>query len=307
MKILITGGAGFIASNIADLYLELGHEVVIVDNLVTGQKENIPTAAKFYEMDICDERIKNIFEMERPDMVSHHAAQMDVRKSVAEPVYDATVNILGSINLLQNSVRYKVKKFIFASTGGAVYGEQDYFPADENHPTRPVSPYGITKLTVEKYLYYYHLSYGLTYTIFRYGNVYGPRQNPHGEAGVVAIFAQKMLRKEQPVINGEGTQTRDYVYVGDVVKANELALNFGDNKIYNIGTGIETNVNELFAKLAHFMDHPVKEVHGPGQPGEQLRSVIDHSLIKKELGWEPAVDLDTGLQRTVAFFKGKAK
>lgn len=307
MKILITGGAGFIASNIADLYLELGHEVVIVDNLVTGQKENIPAAAKFYEMDIGDERIKNIFEMERPDMVSHHAAQMDVRKSVAEPVYDATVNILGSLNLLQNSVRYKVKKFIFASTGGAVYGEQDYFPADENHPTRPVSPYGITKLAVEKYLYYYHLSYRLTYTIFRYGNVYGPRQNPHGEAGVVAIFAQKMLRKEQPVINGEGTQTRDYVYVGDLVKANELALNFGDNKIYNIGTGIETNVNQLFTKLAHFMDYPVKEVHGPGQPGEQLRSVIDHSLIKKELGWEPSVDLDTGLQQTVAFFKRKAR
>lgn len=306
MKILITGGAGFIASNIADRYLELGHEVVIVDNLVTGKKENIPAAAAFYEMDICDERIKNVFEMEHPDMVSHHAAQMDVRKSVAEPVYDATVNILGSINLLQNAVRYKVKKFIFASTGGAVYGEQDYFPADENHPTRPVSPYGITKLAVEKYLYYYYLSYGLTCTIFRYGNVYGPRQNPHGEAGVVAIFAQKMLRKEQPVINGKGTQTRDYVYVGDVVKANELALNFGDNKIYNIGTGIETDVNALFAKLVQFMDHPVKEVHGPGQPGEQLRSVIDHSLIKKELGWEPSVDLDTGLQQTVAFFKGKA-
>jgi len=307
MKILITGGAGFIASNIADRYLELGHQVVIVDNLVTGQQENIPAAAKFYEMDICDEKIKNIFELERPDMVSHHAAQMDVRKSVAEPVYDATVNILGSINLLQNAACFKVKKFIFASTGGAVYGEQDYFPADENHPTRPVSPYGITKLSVEKYLYFYHLNYGLTYTIFRYANVYGPRQNPHGEAGVIAIFTKKLLRKEQPVINGEGTQTRDYVFVGDVVKANVLALSLGDNQIYNIGTGIETDVNTLFQKIAGSMDHPVKEVHGPGQPGEQLRSVLDYSHIKKNLGWTPAVDLDTGLKKTVQFFREKAE
>ena len=245
MKILITGGAGFIASNIADRYLELGHEVVIVDSLITGRRKNVPEAAKFYEIDICDEKIKNIFEMERPDIVNHHAAQMDVRKSVADPAYDAGVNILGTINLLQNCVKYKVKKFIFASTGGAIYGEQDYFPADEKHPNQPLSPYGITKLSCEKYLFFYNDTFGLNYTVLRYANVYGPRQNPHGEAGVVAIFSQRMLRKEQPVINGEGTQTRDYVFVGDVVKANELALTGGDQKIYNIGTGIETDVNEL--------------------------------------------------------------
>lgn len=305
MKILITGGAGFIASNIADRYLELGHEVVIVDNLITGQKENIPLAAKFYKMDICDEALKNVFETERPDIVNHHAAQMDVRRSVADPIYDASVNVLGGLNILQNCVKYKVQKFIFASTGGAIYGEQDYFPADEKHPTRPVSPYGITKLTTEKYLFFYNLSYGLKYTVLRYANVYGPRQNPHGEAGVVAIFSKKMLKKEQPKINGEGTQTRDYVFVGDVVKANELALVSGDNKIYNIGTGIETDVNELFCKIASFMDHPVEEEHGPGMPGEQMRSVLDASYIKKELSWQPSVNLNDGLRKTVDFFRGK--
>ncbi|MCB0298330.1 MAG: NAD-dependent epimerase/dehydratase family protein [Calditrichaeota bacterium] len=305
MKILITGGAGFIASNIADRYLELGHEVVIVDNLVTGQRENIPAAAKFYEMDICDDALKNVFEAEKPDIVNHHAAQMDVRKSVADPAYDAGVNVLGAINILQNCVKYKVKKFIFASTGGAIYGEQDYFPADEAHPNRPLSPYGITKLTTEKYLFFYNHVHGLNYTILRYANVYGPRQNPHGEAGVVAIFSQRMLRNEQPRINGEGTQTRDYVFVGDVVKANELALSGGANQIFNIGTGIETDVNTLFRHIAAQMDHEVPEVHAPAQPGEQMRSVLDASYIKKELGWEPTVPLAEGLKRTVNFFRSK--
>lgn len=305
MKVLITGGAGFIASNIADRYLELGHEVVIVDNMISGQKENIPAAAKFYEMDICDEALKNVFETEKPDIVNHHAAQMDVRKSVADPAYDASVNVIGGLNILQNCVKYKVKKVIFASTGGAIYGEQDYFPADEEHPNRPLSPYGITKLTTEKYLFFYNHVYGLNYTILRYANVYGPRQNPHGEAGVVAIFSQRMLRKEQPRINGEGTQTRDYVFVGDVVKANELALTGGDNRIYNIGTGIETDVNTLFRTIASKMDYDVEEVHADAQPGEQLRSVLTAARIKEELGWEPTVDIKTGLERTVDFFRDK--
>jgi len=305
MKILITGGAGFIASNIADRYIELGHEVVIIDNLVTGQRENIPAAAKFYEMDICDERVKNVFEMEKPDLISHHAAQMDVRKSVADPAYDANVNILGTINLLQNCVKFKTKKFIFASTGGAIYGEQDYFPADEKHPNQPLSPYGITKLACEKYLFFFKETHGLDYTILRYANVYGPRQNPHGEAGVVAIFSQRMLRGEQAFVNGDGTQTRDYVFVGDVVNANELALTQGAGKIYNIGTGIETDVNTLFDAIASQMDHPVERKHREGQPGEQLRSVLDASFIKKELGWSPQVSLDKGLKQTVAFFRNK--
>lgn len=305
MKVLITGGAGFIASNIADRYLALGHEVVIVDNMISGQRENIPAAAKFYEMDICDEALKNVFEAEKPDIVNHHAAQMDVRKSVADPAYDANVNVIGGLNILQNCVKYKVKKVIFASTGGAIYGEQDYFPADEEHPNRPLSPYGITKLTTEKYLFFYNHVYGLNYTILRYANVYGPRQNPHGEAGVVAIFSQRMLRKEQPRINGEGTQTRDYVFVGDVVKANELALTGGDNRIYNIGTGIETDVNTLFRTIAGKMDYDVEEIHADAQPGEQLRSVLTAGRIKEELGWEPTVDIKTGLERTVDFFRDK--
>ncbi|RMI09302.1 MAG: SDR family oxidoreductase [Calditrichaeota bacterium] len=305
MKILITGGAGFIGSHLADRYLELGHEVAIVDNLITGQRENVPAAATFYEMDIGDPRLSEVFDRERPEVVSHQAAQMDVRKSVEDPVYDATVNVLGSINLLQNCVQYGVRKFIFASTGGAIYGEQDYFPADEEHPLRPLSPYGITKLTTEKYLYFYQQTYGLTYTVLRYANVYGPRQNPHGEAGVVAIFTTRMLKGAQPIINGDGKQTRDYVYVGDVVKAGELALTGGDNRIYNVGTGIETDVNTLFDKIAQFMDVPVEAVHGPAKPGEQRRSVLDYSRIKTELGWEPSVTLEEGLRRTVMFFREK--
>lgn len=305
MKILITGGAGFIASNIADRYLELGHKVVIVDNLVTGQRENIPAAAAFYELDICDPELKSIFEKERPDIVSHHAAQMDVRKSVADPIYDATVNVLGSLNLLENCVKWGVKKVIFASTGGAIYGEQDYFPADEKHPLRPLSPYGITKLTTEKYLFFYKNTHGLTHTILRYANIYGPRQNPHGEAGVVAIFCTRMLSGEQPVINGDGKQTRDYVFVGDVVRANELALTNGDNGIFNVGTGKETDVNELFRKIAMHIDADIPERHGPAKPGEQMRSVLDASLIGREFGWQPSVDLEEGLKRTVAFFRGR--
>jgi UDP-glucose 4-epimerase len=306
MKILITGGAGFIGSNVADRYLELGHEVIIVDNLVTGQRENIPKKAKFYQVDICDaDEITRIFNKEKPEIVNHHAAQMDVRKSVEDPIYDATVNVLGSLNLLQNCVQNKTGKFIFASTGGAIYGEQDYFPADEKHPLRPLSPYGITKLTTEKYLYFYHLTYGLNYTVLRYANVYGPRQNPHGEAGVVAIFSERILTGRQPIINGDGLQTRDYVYVGDVVKANQLVLNNGDNSVYNIGTGIETNVNELFANIVKSADRNVSERHGEAKPGEQKRSVLDSARIAEELKWKPSIPLAEGIQNTVDFFRNK--
>ncbi|UCF62868.1 MAG: NAD-dependent epimerase/dehydratase family protein [bacterium] len=305
MKILITGGAGFIGSNVADRYIELGHEVVVIDNLITGKKENIPAQAKFIEMDIRDSQIGDVFKNERPDIVNHHAAQMDVRKSVSDPIYDANVNVVGGLNLLQNCVKYQVKKFIFASTGGAIYGEQDYFPADEKHPLRPLSPYGITKLTTEKYLYFYNQTYGLNYTVLRYANVYGPRQNPHGEAGVVAIFSEKVLTDQQPVINGDGLQTRDYVFVGDVVKANEMVLIRGENSIYNIGTGIETNVNELFQMIVKKSGKSIPEKHGEAKPGEQLRSVLDYSLIKNKLSWEPAVDLAEGITQTVGFFKSK--
>lgn len=305
MKILLTGGAGFIGSNVADRLIELGHEVIIVDNLVTGKRENVPASAKFYEMDICDSQLNKIFNVEKPEIVNHHAAQMDVRKSVDDPVYDANVNVIGVINVLQNCVKYDVDRFIFASTGGAIYGEQDYFPADEEHPLRPLSPYGITKLTAEKYLYFYQQSYGLTFSILRYANIYGPRQNPHGEAGVVAIFTERILKDIQPIINGNGLQTRDYVYVGDVVKANELVLHNGDNKIYNIGTGIETNVNELFRKIVKSTGKNIPEKHGPDKPGEQKRSVLDSDLIFKDLGWQPTIELDEGLIQTVNYFESK--
>jgi UDP-glucose 4-epimerase len=305
MKILLTGGAGFIGSNVADRYLELGHEVIIIDSLVTGKRENIPVGAKFYELDVCDQEIADIFKKEKPDILNHHAAQMDVRKSVADPVYDAQINVLGGLNLLQNCMEYGVKKVIFSSTGGAIYGEQDYFPADESHPLRPLSPYGITKLTTEKYLYFYQDTYGLSYSILRYANVYGPRQNPHGEAGVVAIFSEKILEGEQPVINGDGLQTRDYVFINDVVKANELVLDKGQNMIYNIGTGIETDVNQLFQMIVKYSGKEIPEKHGAAKPGEQKRSVLNAGLIGSELGWQPRFGLEEGIEMTVNFFKSK--
>jgi UDP-glucose 4-epimerase len=232
---------------------------------------------------------------------------MDVRKSVADPKFDASVNILGMLNVMELGVKYGVKKVIFSSTGGAIYGEQDYFPADEQHPLRPLSPYGVAKLATEKYLFYYHAVYGLQHVILRYANIYGPRQNPHGEAGVIAIFADKMLKGEQPVINGDGKQTRDYVYVSDVVRANVLALTHSSSDIFNIGTGIENDVNTLFRIIKKFSGVACEEKHGEAKIGEQLRSVIDHSKAKKILGWEPTIMLDEGLRRTVEFFREKIK
>jgi len=305
MNILVTGGAGFIGSHVVDSYIELGHNVIVVDNLSTGSLENLNPKAKFYHLDIRDDEVEKIFKLEKIDVVNHHAAQMDVRKSVEDPIYDADVNIIGSLKLLQFSIKYGVKKFIFASTGGAIYGEQDYFPADEEHPTRPLSPYGVAKLTVEKYLYFYREVHGLNYVVLRYANIYGPRQNPHGEAGVVAIFTSKMLKGEQPVINGDGLQTRDYTYVGDVVRANVLALNYDKSDIFNIGTGVETDVNTLFHKLKNLTGAKCEEFHGPAKPGEQRRSVISYDKIYKTLGWKPEVSLDEGLRLTVEFFKNK--
>lgn len=303
MKVLVTGGAGFIGSNLADALINEGHEVVVVDNLYMGQMENINPEAKFYLMDIRSAELAKVFKHEKIEVVYHQAAQMDVRKSVDDPMFDAGVNVLGTLNLLQNSIQNKIKRFLFASTGGAVYGEQDYFPADEEHPTRPCSPYGITKLTVEKYLYYYNLVFGLNYTILRYANVYGPRQNPHGEAGVVSIFANRMLSGEQPIINGDGKQTRDYVYVGDVVRANLLALEKGLNDIFNVGTGIETDVNEIFNGINKAVGNNTPEKHGEAKVGEQLRSVVSYEKAKKSLRWEPEIDLKTGLNKTVEYFR----
>lgn len=301
-KVLVSGGAGFIASQIADRYISEGYEVVIVDDLSSGKVENLNPKARFYKIDIRDKAISAIFEKERPDIVNHHAAQMDVRRSVSDPVFDADVNILGMLNLLQNSANHGVKKFVFASSGGAVYGEQDSFPASETHRTNPLSPYGISKLAGEKYLFYFKEVHGLDYVALRYANIYGPRQNPHGEAGVIAIFSTKLLKGEQPVINGDGKQTRDYVYVKDVVEANWQATVRNYCGHVNIGTGRETDVNELFSELVKLTGSKAQEVHAPAKAGEQMRSVIDNSKAGEVLGWKPKVLLDKGLKETVAFF-----
>ena len=303
MKILVTGGAGFIASHIADALINEGHQVFILDNLSTGFEKNINQKAKFIKSDISSPSIFRLFEEEKFDLVNHHAAQIDVRKSVSDPVFDANTNILGTINILQACIKTGVKKFMFASTGGAIYGEQEYFPADENHPTNPVSPYGITKLTIEKYLFFYKNEYGLNYTILRYANVYGPRQNPFGEAGVVAIFTNKLLKNENPVINGEGKQTRDYVFVEDVVRANVITLEDKSSEIYNVGTGFETNVNELFNKLNKIAGNKAEEKHGPAAKGEQLRSVISSAKLYNRFNWKPSIKMDEGLIKTFNSFK----
>lgn len=304
MKILVTGGAGFIGSNIVDSLINNEIEVVVVDDLSSGNETNINKKAKFYKLDIQDSKLSSVFEKEKPDYVNHHAAQIDVRRSVSDPIFDAKINILGTINILQNCVDYKVKKVIFASSGGAVYGEQEVFPANEEHPLRPISPYGITKLVAENYLYYFKTVHGLDYTALRYANVYGPRQDPYGEAGVIAIFIKKMLNGEQPVINGDGEQTRDFVYVGDVVRANILAINNDTpESIINIGTGIETSVREIFGHLKEIIDPSLKAKFAPPKKGEQRRSVIDYTKARTNLNWEPEMSLLEGLKKTRDYFK----
>jgi len=307
MKILVTGGAGFIGSHVADAYIAAGHSVVVLDNLSTGRRENVNRQATFYQLDLRSPELAAVFERERIDIISHHAAQMDIRRSVADPKDDAMINIVGGLNLFECCRTHGVRKVVFASTGGAVYGEQAYFPADEDHPTNPLSPYGIAKLSCEKYLYYYKQAFGLDSVILRYANVYGPRQNPHGEAGVVAIFAHKMLAGEQPTINGDGRQTRDYTYIADVVRANELALQAEGSRIYNVGTGIETDVTQLFRRLRDLLSPTCREAHGAAKAGEQLRSVISCARIHKELGWRPIVHVDEGLALTAASFASSLK
>lgn len=303
MKALVTGGAGFIGSHITDRLIALGHDVVIVDNLATGRMENLNSQAKFYLMDLRRPELSKLFEHEKIDIIFHQAAQMDVRKSVADPLYDADANIRGGLNLLQTAVNHGVKKVVLASSGGVAYGEQETFPCDETHPLRPISPYGVAKVTMEKYCYYYAVEFGLKYAALRYANVYGPRQNPKGEAGVVSIFINKMLEGTQPVINGDGKQTRDYVFVEDVVEANMLAMNFDGNEAFNVGTGIETDVNEIFHHLNKLTGNNAQETHGPGKSGEQKRSVLDCQKIKSVLGWQPKTALPLGLEKTVQYFR----
>ncbi len=305
MKILVTGGAGFIASHISDAYIAAGHEVVIMDDLSSGKRTNLPAAAKFYHADIRTPEAREIIRNERPQVLSLHAAQMDVRKSVADPGFDAEVNVLGMINMLEGAREVGAQKVLFASSGGATYGEQEEFPATESHPHNPLSPYGITKATGEHYLFFYHAIYGMPYVALRYANVYGPRQDPHGEAGVVAIFTERLLANQPPTINGDGKQTRDYVFVGDVVRANLLALERPFVGSVNIGTGIETDVTTLYAHLRVLTGSPHPAQHGPAKAGEQRRSVIAAARAAEVLGWRPEIPLEEGLRRTVEFFRAR--
>jgi len=307
MRILVTGGAGFIGSHVAHAYVEAGHEVVVLDNLSSGKEENLPPGARLVFGDIGSETAAEVIRTFRPEVVNHHAAQISVRRSVDDPLFDARENILGTVNLLEAARRHGVRKIIFASSGGAGYGEQEYFPADERHPTRPVSPYGVAKMAVEGYLHFYRVQYGLEYTALRYANVYGPRQDPHGEAGVVAIFCLRLLRGQTAVINGDGEQTRDYVYVGDLTRANVEALERGDGLGINIGTAQETDVNTLFRRLRDLSGSRQEEIHGPGLPGEQRRSVLENRLAYDELGWYPNVSLDEGLALTLAHFRDRMR
>ena len=306
MNILITGGAGFIGSNVADGLLEKKHKVVIVDDLSNGKKENIPGGARFYRCDIRSKKLSSIFKAENPEVVIHNAAQLSVRVSVENPLMDADINVIGGLNVIQACHTHNVNKIIFASSGGTVYGEQKYFPADEEHPTRPISPYGVAKLATENYLYYFYKTYGLKYISLRYGNIYGPRQDPYGEAGVVAIFSSKIIKGGNPIINGDGLQTRDYVYVGDVVDVNIRTMESDFTGSLNVGTEKETTVVELFKILREVSGKSdVEEVHGPVKEGEQRRSQLSYGLAKKILGWQPGMSLEEGLKLTYHWFKNQ--
>jgi UDP-glucose 4-epimerase len=303
MKILVTGGAGFIGSHVADCFIKEGHDVVIVDSLIKGKRENINPKAKFYELDIRDDKIAEVFKKEQIEIVDHHAAQMDVRKSVENPIYDAQVNILGTLNLLENSVKYQVKKFIHISSGGAIYGEPSVLPIPEEHKVVPICHYGASKYAGERYLNPYFQTHGLKYTVLRYGNVYGPRQDPYGEAGVIAIFIGKMLKGERPTIFGDGEQLRDYVYVGDVVEANVLAASKGENEEYNVGTGVGTSVNELFSNLKELMKFDQEVVYAPPRTGELFKVYLNVTKIEREWGWKARVGIKEGLGKTIDFFR----
>lgn len=303
MHILVTGGAGFIGSHIVDTYIDAGHEVTVVDDLSTGKRENLNPKARFVQADIQDPTVRQLIVREKIDVLNHHAAQMDVRRSVADPLFDARINILGMLNLLEGAREAGVKKIIFASSGGTVYGEQETFPATEEHATRPICPYGVSKRTGEQYLYFYHVEYRIPYIALRYANIYGPRQDPHGEAGVVAIFTLRLLAGQQPIINGDGKQTRDYVFVGDVARANLAALQADYTGPINIGTASETDVNQLFGYLRQLTGSAAPETHGPAKSGEQRRSVLAWNRAQQLLGWQPEMKIEEGLRRTVEYFR----
>jgi UDP-glucose 4-epimerase len=303
VKILVTGGAGFIASHVSDAFLELGHDVAIVDNFASGKRENVPAGAAFYEVDIRDDRLGDVFQAEKPEVVVHHAAHIEVARSVREPAYDASINILGSLNLLEHCREHGVKKIIYAGTGGALVGEPIYIPVDEAHPIDPLAPYGVSKHTVEHYLFTYKANHGIEYTVLRYPNVYGPRQDPHGEAGVVAIFSLQMLAGQTPTIFGDGTKTRDYCYVGDIAAANVLALNSPLSGVYNLGRGIEVSDLEVFEAVRIAVGSETVPRFEPVRPGEVEHIALDSSKAQRELGWTWKVDFSEGVAIAVDFYR----
>jgi UDP-glucose 4-epimerase len=313
-KVLVTGGAGFIGSHVVDGYLEQGWRVVVVDDLSSGKKENLNEKAKFYQIDIADESLDEILAKEKFNLVNHHAAQIDVRVSVKKPVFDAQVNILGTLNLLNNCIKHRVNNFVFISSGGVVYGEPAHLPVHEYYPKNPFSPYGVSKHTIEHYLHYYRKTYGLNYLSLRYGNVYGPRQDPYGEAGVIAIFTQLMLRGKRPKIFGDGEQLRDYVHVSEVVNINLLAsheiesLNkrkpsSPDDLAYNVGTGKGSSVNLLYQLLAQIIGFKAEPIYAPERKGEIKRIFLNTDKAKKELDWQSHLTLNEGLEKTVDWFR----
>jgi UDP-glucose 4-epimerase len=305
MRILVTGGAGFIGSHTVDALVAVAaHEIAVIDDLSAGKRDQLNPGARFYQTDIRDAAaVGRIVGIEQPEVIVHFAAQMDVRRSVADPAFDAQVNLVGFLNLMEAARQHGLRRVIFSSTGGAIYGEQDTFPADEGHPCRPVSPYGVAKFSTESYLFFYQAQYGIDYAAMRYANVYGPRQDPHGEAGVVAIFCGRLLADQPVTIFGDGEQTRDYVYVGDVVRANVAAVTASASGPINVGTGIETSVNQLYGTLAAVAQVDRPPCYAPARPGEQSRSAIAATRAGRELGWTPQVTLEEGLRRTYHFFK----
>jgi len=305
--VVVTGGAGFIGSNIADAYVARGWRVTIIDNLSGGDRRNVNARADFHQLDIRDAAAGDLIRELKPDVISHHAAQMDVRKSVADPAADADVNVVGTLRILEAAIDAAVKRFIFASTGGAIYGEPVEVPQTESHPTAPLSPYGCAKLSVEHYLHYYRVVRGLSSAALRYANVYGPRQNAHGEAGVVAIFAGRLLDGQQSTINGSGTQTRDFVYVDDVVAANMAASDAEWQGEYNVGTGVETSVNELYESLASIAGIDLPATHAPAKEGEQMRSVLDGTRLRALAKLPESTKLNDGLAKTFAWFRERAR
>lgn len=303
---LVTGGAGFIGSHLVDRLVSLGHKVAVIDDLSTGRRQNLNSRAVLYQTNVASSAVREVFERERPEIVFHLAARASVSASVREPAVDAETNVLGAIRVLEAAQRTGVRKVVYTSTGGALYGEPERLPCDESHPVRPLAPYGTSKYTGELYVELFHRLHGLDYTILRYGNVYGPRQDPHGEAGVVAIFARRMLDGTQCTIHGSGEQERDFVYVSDVVEANVLAIEKGSGRAFNIGSGQAASVNRIAELLRRATGYGKEPVHGPALPGEVFKIYLDSSLARRELGWQPRVSLEEGIRLTVDHLRGRA-